>query len=225
MPSEHNYPMEMPEWKHYRVIHSKYPVENLFHEDDEINFILGACEADTSEREINYLSYVDQLDARFGEGWGAVMASFCYPGNGRFSNDSFGAYYCSDSIETAIAEWAHHTARSWREFGFSEDASATVRCYSGRFEQSLVDVRDQDSFHQHDYGYKYELTQAFAGDVRSKKAYGILYKSVRRPGGLCAALLRPPATTPVVQSGHFVAIFNGEEFTEFAEVGKLRPIK
>lgn len=218
------FPQVKPTWKHHRVIHSKYPTENLFDEDDETNFILGLMESETSDRVVNYLHYVDELDVRHGNGWGAVMASFCYPGNGRFSTSEKGAYYCADTVDAAIAEWAHHAAKLWREFGFTNDASAIVRCYTGTFKELLVDVRDFPEFHQHDPQYQYLATQQIAAQVKAAGGFGILYNSVRMPGSQCAALLRPPATSPVTQSAHYVAMFDGQRFTNFAQIGKFHSI-
>ncbi len=209
-----------PDWQHYRVIHSKYPPENLFDQDDAINLLLGELESLTSDRLHNWAYYVRQEDYRHGPGWGAVMASFCYPRAGRFSTDDSGAYYCASSSIAALKEWAHHVQTFWhQDMGFTDDASATVRCYTGQFEKPLLDVRGQQAFHTPD---SYTESQALATWANKNKEYGILYHSVRRPGEQCAALLRPPATCAVTLAGHYTLIFDGKRFTDFARVGKFK---
>lgn len=217
-------PLVQPDWKHHRVIHSKYPPKNLFDADDAINSLLGEVESLTNERIVNWRDFVLPEDARFGNGWGAVMGSFCYPRLGRFSTERAGAYYCSDKIAVAIAEWCHHTARYWQEFGFDAEVSATVRSYTGHFTQPLLDVRGYPELHGHDATYQYKISNALANQARDAGAYGLLYNSVRHPGGVCAALLRPTATTQVTQSAHYVVIFNGHTFTDFAKLGEFHAI-
>ena len=225
MPNVVDYPVHQPKWQHYRVIHSKFPAKNLFDVDDADAMLLGRIESLTNERSINWIEYVSEEDARFGDGWGAVMAPFCYPKHGRFSTDLKGAYYCSDSPETAIAEWSYHTARFWGEFGYDKDVSAVVRCYIGQFEKGIIDIRQSLDLCQKDPSHKYKIHGEFAASARQQNAFGILYRSCRRDGGECAALLRPPATSILTQSSHFVLTFNGHEFTEYAKIGTLIPIK
>ncbi|MCY0963968.1 RES family NAD+ phosphorylase [Parathalassolituus penaei] len=211
-----------PSWKHYRVVHSKYPPENLFDEDDETNFLLGELESLTSERIHNWRSFIHPDDFRHGSGWGAVMASFCYPRAGRFSTDEQGSYYCASSEVAALREWAHHVQRFWHDdMKFSDDASATVRCYTGNFEQPLLDVRDMAEAHTVD---DYGVSQALAALARQRHEHGILYRSVRSPGDECAALLRPSASTAVTQSCHYTLIFDGRRFVSFARLGEFRQL-
>jgi hypothetical protein len=213
-----------PSWKHHRVIHSKYPTENLYEKDDEINLILGEIASDTSVRVQYPTAYVDVDDVRYGEGWGAVMASFCYPSAGRFSTEARGAYYAGNCEHTSIAEWAHHTARLWRDFGYNSEVSAVVRCYTGKVDMPLVDIRHIAALHQHDPSYQYKETQAFAESVRAKNLGGVLYKSVRHETGENIALFRPPATTKVTQAAHYTMLYSGGEFKSYAHVVKFKRI-
>lgn len=213
-----------PDWKHHRVIHSKYPSENLYDEEPEVNWILGEIASDTSSRVQYPTAYVEVDDVRFGEGWGAVMAAFCYPSSSRFATNEKGAYYAGSCEHTAIAEWSHHTARLWRSFGYDKEVSAVVRCYTGHVDMPLVDVRNEPSLNKHDPDYAYKETQAFAESVRAKGFGGILYKSVRYPEGENIALLRPPATTKVTQAGHYTLLYNGEKFESYARVGEFKVI-
>lgn len=213
---------EQPKWRHYRAIHSKYPTVNIFAEDDAENYLLGELESATSGRMFNWRPFIDQVDMQTGDGWGAVISSFCYTNFGRFSTPRLGAYYCASTEETAIKEWSHHTAKTWRDdFNFTEDASAVARCYVGEFTNPLYDVRSEDYLHDPD---DYSASQNLAQTLRNKKEFGILYRSVRNPGNECAALLRPVATTPVVQSAHYVLKFDGNKFTEYAAISEFQSL-
>lgn len=216
----------LPDWTHHRIVHSKYPPKNLFDDDDRINSTLGEVMADTSERLYAPERFVDPLDVRHGLGWGPVMASFCYPRLGRFSNGGHcgGAYYAANSAKTAISEWAHHTARFWAGFGYTDEVSAVVRCYTGRVVLPLLDVRGIDKLNKHDPSYEYNYTRAFSDSARAQGANGVVYRSQRLPGGECIALFRPPSTTPVTQAAHYSCIFDGQRFSAFAKLGALHSI-
>lgn len=211
----------LPEWKHQRVVHSRFPPRNLFDEDDETQRLLAELEGATSDRLFHWRESVSEADARFGDGWGAVMASFCYIRPGRFNTAQFGAYYCADSVRTAIVEWGFHAAKTWREFGFSDQASAVVRAYSGSFKQPLLDLRGNAAVHHPD---DYSPSQALAMHRRAQGDYGLLYRSVRHANGLCAALLRPPASSPVKQTAHYSVRWNGQAFVEFAKLNRYEKL-
>lgn len=183
--------------------------------------ILAELESATSDRVVHWPRYVDEKDYRAGPGWGAVMASFCYPSEGRFNTAVRGAYYAGDSLETALREWVYHTGEVWQEFGVTNDYSALVRCYTGHTAEPLVDVRKQPQY-MHDTNYA--PGQKTAADLLNAGEYGILYSSVRNPGAEAVALLRPPATTPVIQAGHYVVQWDGRRFTQYARVEDYNPL-
>nr|WP_324257425.1 RES family NAD+ phosphorylase [Cellvibrio fontiphilus] len=210
-----------PEWKHYRVIHSRFPPRNLFDEDPATQNLLAELEAATSDRLYRWRECVAEEDARFGDGWGAVMASFCYIRPGRFNTAAFGAYYCANSVHTAIAEWSHHAAKVWRDHGFDDQASAVVRAYIGSFKQSLIDLREQVQFHHPD---NYFASQACAVSLREQGCYGVVYTSLRHPTGLAAALFRPPATSSLRQSAHYSVRWDGTRFVEFAKLNSYEKL-
>lgn len=190
---------------------------NLFDRDSEdVQALLAEMEGLTSDRLHRWREFVSEEDFRSGDGWGAVMASFCYVRAARFNDMTFGAYCCSDSIHTAIAEWSYHTGSAWLDFGLTDEVSAVVRSYVGSFKKELVDLRGADKCHGPDYAYP----QAQAKLLKVDGEFGILYSSVRNPGGVCAALLRPPATSAVKQAAHYTIQWNGDVFTAFAKVSE-----
>lgn len=231
--------LKLPEWKHYRIIHSKYPTVNLFTSDNDHNYSCGFVESLTSGRTLltayedssmtsattplitEQDAYVDKGDLRYGDGWGAVMASFAYPRLGRYSTDKQGAYYCADSLHTGLREWAHHTRKYWVDtMHFTNEVSAVVRCYTGHFQEALVDATGRPELMTETYEANHRL---LAGALMSNQ-YGILYNSMRSKGGLCAAILRPPATTKVLQAGHYAILFDGDQFTDYSRLGQFHTL-
>ncbi len=208
--------------KHYRVIHSIYPPKNLFDTVvDHDALLLAELEGDTSDRLMRWRESVSVADARFGDGWGPVMASFCYISPGRFNTHQFGCYYSAVSVHTAIKEWAFHAAKVWNDFQYKDDAHAVVRSYCGSITKPLIDATKNNRLHQAD---DYTTSQAFGVKARNDGAFGIYFRSVRDKGSNCYALLRPPATTPVNQSAHFTINWEDGQFTEYAEVKQYRKL-
>ena len=163
-----------PEWKHHRIIHSKYPPLDCFESEE-----------------------------------------------GRFNTVARGAYYAGDSLQTGLREWGYHAGKVWRGFGVTNDCSAVVRCYKGHTAEPLVDLRSQSQYmHNTDYA----PGQQTAADLLNAGEYGILYSSVRHPGAEAIALLRPPATTPVIQAGHYVVQWDGHRFTQYARIEQYSPL-
>lgn len=208
-----------PHWKHSRIIHSKYPPIDCFESPDAI--LLGELESATSDRVVHWPRYIDEKDYRAGPGWGAVMASFCYPSEGRFNTRSRGAYYAGDCLETALKEWTYHSGKVWRGFGVGSDYSAVVRCYTGQVVEPLVDLRGQPQY-MHDTNYS--PGQQVAANLINSGEFGILYNSIRADGAEAVALLRPPATSPVTQAGHYSLHWDGERFTKYAELAEYHLI-
>jgi hypothetical protein len=212
----------VPDWKHHRVIHSRFPPKNLFDNKNAAkNLLLADLESMTSDRLQRWREFVAPDDFRSGNGWGAVMASFCYVSQGRFNTSTFGAYYCADSPHTAIAEWGHHSAKLWRDLRLTDEASAVIRCYTGTFREPLLDISNDVKAHNPD-SYKY--SQALAQLHKVEGVNGLVYRSVRNEGGICAALFRPPATSPVKQGAHYSVQWSGNEFVAFAKISQYEKL-
>lgn len=204
-----------PEWRHYRVVHSRFPPTNLFDTvDAEDQLLLAELEGETNDRLVNWSEWLPVGEFRSGPGWGPVMAAFCHFRPGRFNTVSFGAYYAANSVECAISEWSYHQGLFWRDHRFTDLSDATVRAYSGKITRPLVDVRSQPEYHQSDY----EAPQQRAAAGRQKGETGYLFHSTRHPEGECVALLKPSATTAVSQAGHYSVHWDGDTFTQYARL-------
>jgi hypothetical protein len=68
----------------------------------------------------------------------------------------------------------------------------------------------------------YTHSQALARALRSAGAWGIVYDSVRRAGGECAAVFRPRALSDCRQAEHLGYVWNGERIGLVYEKRVLR---
>jgi len=193
-----------------RLIESKYPPIDLFEDlaDPEDWELLAAAEGKTNPRiaeTIGNLDLVPPERRAGGPGASYVMAPFthCSPDKpGRFHDGTYGAYYAADSFETSVSEVAHHQATrlldSQDEPGWISDMRELV----GTVDAALLDVR-VGGFEAILAPDTYGQSQAFALQSRDDGANGIVYPSVRNPGGDCIAAFWPDVPAKPVQGRHF----------------------
>jgi hypothetical protein len=114
------------------------------------------------------------------------------PGRGprsRFCDGSFRAVYAGKSLATCRAEVAHHHAQALRDSGEPPGAARIFECLALRVAGSYLDVRmgHRDLHRPGDHG----PSQAFGRTAKGEGEAGIVYASVRAPGGECLALFDP----------------------------------
>jgi len=135
-----------------------------------------------------------------------INGAFSYPGNkgGRFNTNTWGAWYAGKSLKTAQAEVAFHRSVLLTETGATDDEMAYVDSLADIHGSEFVDLRDGSRRsmrylkpHSHAEG------QALAAELLADKKSGVVYPSVRHPGGECVAVLRPPLAGNVHEGGHF----------------------
>ncbi|MGF6691521.1 hypothetical protein M2318_001581 [Metapseudomonas resinovorans] len=204
----------IPEWsKAYRLVNSAFPPISVFEDTldpDELE-LAYAIEAMTNDRlrdQVGEISRVAPEDRVSGSGSTVVMAVFTHIGRAsRFTDGSFGVYYCASSLDAAIAETRYHQEHFWRA---TREASIeiTLRAYVNKVVSPMLDVRDRVELHDPDMA-SYGTSQAFAGLHRNAGKWGLLYNSVRLPGHECVAAFRPPAVSLPVQGAHFRYIWDG----------------
>ncbi|BAU74792.1 RES family NAD+ phosphorylase [Metapseudomonas furukawaii] len=202
----------MPEWtRAYRLVNSAFPPISVFEdtldpEDLELAYAIEALTNDRLRDQVGEIVRVAPEDRVSGTGATVVMAVFTHIGrSSRFSDGSFGVYYCASSIEAAIAETRYHQERFWRA---TQEASIeiTMRSYVNKVVKPMIDVRDRADLHDPN---AYGPSQAFAVHQRNANRWGLLYNSVRLPGHECVAAFRPPAVSLPVQGQHFRYIWDG----------------
>lgn len=130
-----------------------------------------------------------------------VMAAFLHvsPDGMRFNNSNLGAWYAGDTVNTAIAEVAHHLRREC----FAEDSpelARIYRAYSCEIAGQFVDIRGARATPLYD-DRNYAASQAF-GERHRAAEDGILYDSLRHAGGENVCVFRPKRITNIVQTQH-----------------------
>lgn len=143
-----------------------------------------------------------------------INASFAYAKPrepNRFSGADRGAWYAALELETALAEVAHHLTEALAATGVFE-ATVDYAELHASFAGNFVDLRahgDHGCLHP-DKASGYPVGNALADTARAKGLNGILYPSVRHPGGTCLVALFPHAVQSVAQGDTYRMTWQGK---------------
>jgi hypothetical protein len=205
----------------HRLVPSRFPPVGLFDRvatpaDLDAVFELEAMTNDRLREEAGELSLVAKADRVSGPGTTPIMAAFTHlnPEGSRFSDGSFGVYYCAHKLETALSEVRYHQERfllRTREGPLRLE----LRLYLADLDARLVDVRRLAEYHRPD---DYGPSRKLGGALRAEGRDGVLYRSVRYEGGLCAAVFRPRLLRNCRQSKHYAFHFDGRNVTAIDEL-------
>ncbi|MZR61570.1 RES family NAD+ phosphorylase [Alcanivorax sp. DP30] len=203
----------------YRLVNSKHPPIHIFDDvADQADFdALFAVQALTNPRLLQRTGQLNRVpeDQR---PWGIPGCNYALgpfvhvnPAGSRFSDGSFGVYYCADHINTAIAETRYHQERYFQNVeGLKYDR--IVMCgLKTHFSGTLLDITpasDHPRWHAaSDYGPAREL----GSHLKTEQHTGLHYESVRAAGQYCYALLTPAVITSVIPTRHYEYIWDGEK--------------
>lgn len=168
--------------------------------------------------EVGEIHLVPPEERISGAGASYVMAAFTHlnPRGSRFSDGSYGVYYAGRAFETALRETAYHFARIATD---SADGPRyeDMRVLVGRIDARLHDVEtlprteqtpllDPDS---------YAASQRFGVRLRAQGSDGVVYPSVRHPGGRCVAAFRPRVVAIPVQTRHLQYHYDGARVVRY----------
>lgn len=218
-------PLLRPEWQAYRLVSSAFPPISVFEDvlepaDLELAFLIEGLTNDRLLDEAGVLQRVRPEDRVSGPGSSPVMAAFTHIGaSNRFSDGSYGVYYCASSLPAAIAETAFHRARFLEATG-EGPLELTLRAYINVIVKPLHDVRAVEALHDPALD-SYPLSQRFARRFRDAHSWGLLYRSVRAPGEECAAVFRPPAVSIPVQGPHLRYVWDGREISDVFRIAQI----
>jgi hypothetical protein len=122
-----------------------------------------------------------------------VNAAFTHPrpSGGRFNSVDRGAWYAGFALETSEAEVAFHRSRELQEINWQEKEVATYADYLADFRADFHDIRNHRRFADCLDPASYAASQALALELLRAGSAGIVYPSVRHPGGTCLACFRP----------------------------------
>jgi hypothetical protein len=208
----------------YRVVPSRFPPVQLWDRlasREELNAV-AAIESVTNARLAEGLGEIYRVpkhDWIFGPGTSPIMAAFCHPApqGSRFSPGDYGVYYAAESVDAAATEVAYHRRR-WFVDNRIAPRTDTYRCYVGSVAKSLVDIRGEPEPRVLHDPTTWQASRSFGNQCRHDGRWGIHFSSVRAEGAECVALLRPPASTPVIQSCHLKMEWDGERISPWKMV-------
>ncbi len=224
-----NYPTTRLTWSPaFRVIPSRFPAIGLFErvaspEDFDALYALEAMTNDRIRDEVGDISLVPPEERLFGPGSTCIMAAFTHlnPRGSRFSDGSYGVFYCARTRDTAIAEIRHHAA-VFMTATSEQPMRLQMRLYSVGAKGDAIDLRkasraDPPIVDPNDYGH----AQGIGRQLRAEGALGILYPSVRHPGGECLAALRTGIVKNCLHAAYLEYNWNGQGIDAVFEVNQL----
>ena len=182
----------------YRAVRTVYPPVGLFEDiaDPADWELIAAAEAKTDpgvRDTIGAIRLVPPERRVSGPGASWAMAPFCHVSPerpSRFSDGGYGVYYAGNRFDVALAETLFHFERFMAATG-EAPATADYRELIGRIDAELHDLRGgafRSALDPGDYGD----AQALARDLRrNHNSDGLVYPSVRRPGGEAIAAFWP----------------------------------
>lgn len=208
----------------YRLVPSRFPPTGLFDrvadpDDLEAVFAVEALTNDRLRDEAGDIALVPPEERISGPGSTPIMAAFTHlnPEGSRFSDGSFGVYYCAQELATALAEVRHHREVFLRRTN-EGPLRLQLRLYLADLDGRLVDVRRRPECHLPD---DYGPSRRVGREARAAHKDGVLYRSVRHPGGSCAAVLRPRVLRRCRQSRHYAFHFDGQRIVAIDEMSTV----
>ena len=208
----------------WRIIPSRFPPIQLFErvtEPADLEAILE-LESLTNPRlrdEVGDIRLVPPEDRVGGPGASIVMAAFTHPNpdGSRFSDGSYGVFYAANEFDTAIAESKHHRERFMRATS-QPRMELDMRVYVVDLDGDVHDLRSRKPdcplvYHDDNYAGGQHLAQT----LRKDDSNGIAYDSLRRDGGQCVAVFRPPLLSNGRQERHLCYLWDGQRIATVYE--------
>ena len=180
-------------------------------------------------QELGDLSIVPEEERLSGPGTTPIMAAFTHlnPAGSRFSDGHFGVYYAARDLETAVAEVGYHRGVF---LGHTHEPAIELdlRNYRATIDAVVMELRGEanrsaaaDVYAPDDYA----AGQALGRRLVASGGMGVVYDSVRRTGGECAALFRPRAIVPPVRQGeHISLVWDGARISGWYQKSEHHPI-
>ena len=208
----------------HRLIASRYPTVGLYDAiaggaDLEAVFAIEALTNPRIREEIGQLQLVPKAERVSGPGSTPIMAAFTHLNaeGSRFSDGSYGVYYAARRLDTAIAEVSHHRA-VFLARTHEPAIDVDMRLITATVDAPLHDLREMGrravALFDPD---QYRAPQALGQELRSGASWGVVFPSVRHPGGLCVGIFRPRALRNAKAGAHIALHWDGERITHWYE--------
>jgi len=187
--------------------------------DLEAVFEIEAMTNDRLREEVGDLKLIPAEDRVAGPGTSAIMAAFTHlnPSGDRFTDGSYGVFYASLTLKTAIAETKHHRTH-FMEATDEPAQELDMRVYAADLDSALHDIRGfRESHPAYYHPTNYGMSQELAQHLRDEGSDGIAYQSVRHEGGECAAIFRPRLLSNCRQERHVCYVWDGSSIVTVYE--------
>jgi hypothetical protein len=200
-----------------RIIRSCYPPIDLFEDiADPADWpLILAAEQKTNPRLMETLGNIDLVPAPrrvAGTGASYLMAPFTHVSTdrpSRFSDGSYGVLYVGREFETALFETLHHHARFTADTNEEPGWTSQFRELVMNVTARLHDCRGLPPTDPVLLADDYAASQRLGTTLRTSGADGVVYPSIRNPGGECAGLFYPDLASLPIQRRHFDYHWNG----------------
>lgn len=212
----------------FRVIPSRYPTIHLFERvadpaDWDALYWIESLTNPRLRNEVGDIELVPLEERAFGPGGSVIMAPFTHldPSGSRFADGTFGAFYAALSLATSIAETCFHREtflRATREGPLELDMRSYLADVAAPFHDirgkraRMSDIYDPDS---------YISSQVFGRKLKDNGSNGIVYDSVRHPGGECLAIYKPRLILNLRQGVHLRYVWDGGRISRVYELRQL----
>jgi len=154
---------------------------------------------------------IDERELVFGiPSYRIINAAFCHPSptGARLNSPDRGAWYASFELKTSRAEVAYHRQLWLQETAWEEEDMADYQDFLADFRAEFHDLRSSVEHTDCLSPDSYIASQKLAAELLHAGSAGIVYPSVRRPGGTCIACFRPVLVTNARKGGVFTFIFS-----------------
>lgn len=202
----------------HRLIAARYPTVGVFDdltddpEERRVAFLLEAATGAGHQQAVTRLARLSPEEVLGGRGASLVMSAFLYTDDrgGRFHDHRLGAWYAALELETAIAETVFHHERRLRSSKAGFPNRIQMRELRADLARDLVDLRGLQDVRPDLYDpdpNRYAASQAFADALRwpaatDPRTEGLVYDSVRHPGGRNVCLFWPSTVPRPVTAGN-----------------------
>lgn len=212
-----------------RIIPARFPPIDLFERvadpaDLDAVLYVESLTNDRLRAEMGELELLPREDWISGPGTGSIMAAFTHvaPNGGRFTDGTFGAYYAAADLPTAVAETVCHRER-FMAYTREPPVQLDMRVLRADLDGELHDLRGgavalAALYHPSDYS----ASQAIARALRTARSGGLVYDSVRNPGGQCVAVFRPRVLSRCRQAEHLAYLWDGTRIVHVIKKTLLR---
>jgi hypothetical protein len=221
-------PLAEVQWRRAsRIIRSRFPPVDLFEDiADPADWpLLIAAEQKTNPRLMEAIGAIDLIPPGRrvgGPGASYLMAPFTHVSPdrpNRFSDGGFGVLHAGRTFEVALFETMHHHARFMAATGQPPGWTSQFREIVLDVDARLHDLRRIGGTSAILAPDDYAASQALGARLRALGSEGIVWPSVRQPGGECAGLFHPDRATLPTQGRHLDYHWDGARVDLYRDAG------